>query len=108
MLKAYFREDELIADAVTPSADGTRLDSRGDLALTVGGEINKLAFNAAMGRNFAGIHYRSDALAGMTLGEEVAISCLQDWVECLHEDFPGFRFTRFDGRVVEVTKQPFM
>ena len=28
--------------------------------LTVGGELNKLAANVALGRNFAGIHYRSD------------------------------------------------
>jgi len=33
-----------------------------------------------MGRNFAGIHYRSDAVAGIRLGEEVAITVMEDLV----------------------------
>jgi len=37
------------------SADGTSLTPYEDTALTVGGEINKLAFNVAMGRDFAGV-----------------------------------------------------
>ena len=51
--------------------------------MTVGGELNKLAANIAMGRNFAGIHYRADADHGMRLGERVAIACLQDDACCL-------------------------
>jgi hypothetical protein len=33
--------------------------------LTVGGELDKLAGNVSYGRNFAGIHWRSDASAGL-------------------------------------------
>ena len=51
------------------SSDGLSLMPCDGLALSVGGEINKLAFNVAMGRNFAGIHYRSDMMAGFRLGE---------------------------------------
>jgi len=70
----------------------------------VKGEIEKLAFNIAMGRNFAGIHYRSDAAAGIRLGEEVTISVLEDLVNTFNEDFAGFKFTRFDGTPVHVRK----
>lgn len=57
-----------------------------------------------MGRNFGGIHYRSDASAGVRLGEEVAISVLEDLVNTFNEDFDGFRFTRFDGSEVTIRR----
>ena len=69
---------------------------------TVGSEVNKLAFNVAMGRDWAGIHYRSDAVEGLRLGESVAISVLQDLVQTYTENFDGFSFTRFDGTPVTV------
>jgi len=64
--------------------------------------VNKLAFNAAMGRDFAGIHYRSDAEAGMVLGENVAIALLQDMANTYAENFTGFQFTRLDGAPVMI------
>jgi hypothetical protein len=105
MLKAFFDEQGLITDCVMASADGTTLEPCDGLALTVGGEINKLAFNIAMGRNYAGIHYRSDAEASFVLGEEVAIAMLEDVVGTLTEDFPGFQFTRLDGTPVSIARQ---
>ena len=57
-----------------------------------------------MGRNWAGIHYRSDALGGIRLGEEVGISILQDLARCCAEDFVGFAFTRYDGTPVSVSR----
>jgi hypothetical protein len=58
-----------------------------------------------MGRDFAGIHYRSDAEAGIRLGEDVAIAMLQDLVDTFAEDFTGFKFTRVDGTPVEIANQ---
>ena len=104
MLKAFFDETQILTDCVVASADGTTLTPYDDTALTVGGEINKLAFNVAMGRDFAGIHYRSDAEAGFRLGEDVAIAMLQDLVQTFAEDFAGFQFTRLDGTPVSITK----
>jgi hypothetical protein len=104
ILKACFDETQLLTDTVQSSADGMSLLPLGDVALTVGGEVNKLAFNVAIGRNFGGIHYRSDAEAGFRLGEDVAIAMLQDLVTTLTEDFCGFRFTRLDGTPVSITK----
>ncbi len=107
LLKAFFDENGLVTDAVVPSADGTQLLPYTGAALTVGGEINKLAFNIAMGRNFAGIHYRSDAMAGFVLGEDVAIAKMQDLVNTFTETFSGFQFTRLDGTAVQITPQSF-
>jgi hypothetical protein len=103
LLKAFFDENGLVTNCVTASADGTTLLPYSG-ALTVGNEINKLAWNIAIGRNFAGIHYRSDAMAGFQLGEDVAIAKLQDLVNTFTEDFVGFQFTRLDGTPVQITK----
>src|SRR6266850_851078 len=103
ILKAFFDENALLPDCVMASADGLSLMPCHDFAPTVGQEINKLAFNIPMGRDWAGIHYRSDATAGLRLGEEVAISILQDLVRTYNEDFPGFRFTRFDGTPIIIS-----
>ena len=104
VLKAFFAENVVVPDCVVPTSDGRSLESYRGPALTVKGEIEKLAFNIAMGRNFAGIHYRSDAAAGIRLGEEVAITVLEDLVNTFTEDFAGFRFTRFDGAAVHIAK----
>ena len=105
MLKAFFDEMQIVTNCVQASSDGLSLLPFGDVALTVGGEINKLAFNVAMGRDFAGIHYRSDAETGLRLGEDVAIAMLQDLVQTFAEDFSGFRFTRLDGTAVSIAKR---
>ncbi|XXY28961.1 hypothetical protein WMF15_00950 [Sorangium sp. So ce233] len=83
-------------------ADPTRLVPYSGPPLTVGGELNKLATNYAFGRNWAGIHWRTDAAASLALGEEVAISLLRDERRTFREPFEGFTFTRFDGKRVTV------
>lgn len=97
VLKAFFNESYILPNPVVPSADGLSLLPYSGSPLTVGGELNKLAANIAMGRNFAGIHWRSDGTEGIKLGEEVAIRILQDYRNTYHEDFFGFSFTKFDG-----------
>lgn len=104
VLKAFFDENGLVPNCVMASADGLSLLPCDDFAPTVGAEVNKLAFNIPMARDWAGIHYRSDAFAGLLLGEQVAISVLQDLVQTYNEDFPGFQFTRFDGTPVTIGK----
>ena len=64
--------------------------------------MNKLASNIAFGRNFAGVHWRSDYAESLRLGEAVAISILRDQRRCYAEDFDGYTFTKFDGRTVAV------
>jgi hypothetical protein len=103
ILKAFFDESRVIANPVQPDpADPTRLVPYNGPPLTVGGELNKLAVNFGFGRNWAGIHWRSDASASMALGEEVAIGMLRDERNTLREPFDGFSFTRFDGSRVTI------
>ena len=102
LMKAFFDENALVPNAVAPSADGLSVAPYNDLALTIGDESDKLAYNIAMGRNWAGVNYRSDAAAGLLLGEEVAIGILCDAADALTETFPGFQFTRFNGTPVTI------
>ena len=103
VLKACFDEDFVIPDPVMPNSDGTELEDYEGPDLTVGGELNKLASNIAYGRNIAGVHFRSDAQAGMRLGEAVAVEVLRDMKDTyVKGDFGGFFFTNFDGEVVEI------
>ena len=62
MLEAVFDEDFVIPNPVEPTPDGTSLVPYTGPPLTVGGELNKLAFNVGMGRVFGGIHWRSDVV----------------------------------------------
>ena len=100
ILKAIFDESYVIPNPVVPSADGLSLiPYTGSDAgkLTVGGELNKVASNVGIGRNIAGVHWRSDYSASLKLGEQLAISVLRDQRLTCQEEFEGFTFTRFDG-----------
>jgi hypothetical protein len=102
MLKAFFQESFVIPNPVVPSADGQQLLPYRGGPLTLGGELNKLAMNISIGRDFAGVHWRSDAEEGLRLGETVAIRTMQDLRRLYHEDFPGFSLTRFDGTTITI------
>jgi hypothetical protein len=105
VLKTCFDSSMLLPACVEPAADGLSLEECRDYSPTVGEEVNKLAFNVSMGRNWAGIHYRSDCVAGLKLGEDVAISILQDLAHTYTEDFKGFTFQRLSGVEVHITPQ---
>ncbi|OLE55791.1 MAG: hypothetical protein AUG51_01905 [Acidobacteria bacterium 13_1_20CM_3_53_8] len=109
ILKAWFREStKLVNLGVTPlqpTDDGsTLLPYAGADAndLTVGGELNKVASNVAVGRNIAGVHWRSDGTESLKLGEEVAIRLLRDQRGTYNEAFRGFSLTKFDGSTIAV------
>ena len=55
--------------------------------MTVGGELNKLAANIALGRNIAGVHWRSDYTESIVLGEEVAVKLMTEQAKDFAEDF---------------------
>ena len=105
VLKAWFDESWVLPRAVVAGADGKRLARyRGAErdALTVGGELEKLAANIALGRNFAGIHWRSDMSASLRLGEAVALGILEEQVSGYAER-AAFTVTLFDGSVVTIS-----
>ena len=115
ILKAFFDEEWKFTDpkkAVENDDGSTELQSIDpDEPLTIESEANKLAANTHLGRNFAGIHYRSDGVAGMRIGERVAIGYLSDVLANknpeLYDGSRGeFEFTPFDaddGETVTVT-----
>jgi len=97
-LKAFFDENAVVPEPVVPSSDGLSLSPWTGPPLAVGGELDKLAANLSMGRNFAGIHWRTDMSAGLALGEAVATEVLAQLELTGNETFTGFSFRRFDGR----------
>jgi membrane-associated phospholipid phosphatase len=102
MLKALFNESFVIPNPVVASDDGLVLNPYTGPPLTVGGELNKLASNQSLGRVAAGVHYHSDHLAGLQLGEAVALSILRDTATIYNEVFSGFTLTRFDGTPITI------
>ncbi|WP_439027514.1 vanadium-dependent haloperoxidase [Haloarchaeobius sp. DT45] len=98
VLKAFFD-----GEAPMPVAVGTPGETTEPL--TVGGELHKLAENVSIGRDWAGIHYCTDAIWGYRLGEAVALAFLVDRARTYAESygFEGFTLTTFDGDQVRVT-----
>lgn len=86
ILKAWFDHGWPMRDggdpiAYVPAADGGSLDdvaSTLDAPLTVEGELNKLAANISIGRNWAGVHYYTDYFESFRLGERIALSLLEE------------------------------
>ena len=76
---------------------------KGDL--TIVGELNKLASNAALGRNFAGVHFRSDGDQGLAIGEQIAIQYLESKLQeyALKSALNSFTLEKFDGTIIEIT-----
>jgi hypothetical protein len=92
---------------VDPSLDGmpdegTKLTNYNS-TLKVGDELNKLASNIGIGRNMAGVHYRSDYSESIIIGEKIAISILNDHRRTYNEDY-SFSFTKFDGTPITISK----
>lgn len=105
MMKAFFNGDFVIPAPVMPNEDGTALVAYTGGDLTIEGELNKLASNISLGRDVAGVHYRTDGDLGMVAGEDYAISILRELVNTYNEDFTGFSFNRFDGTPVTINKE---
>jgi len=75
--------------------------------MTVYGEINKLASNIGIGRNWANVHYRTDGIESLKLGELVAIKYMEDKLSSMIENNSDnkhlkIKFTRFDGSVYTI------
>jgi len=100
VLKAFFDESYVIPNPVVASSDGQNLDPWIGADLTFGGEVNKLANNISLGRDLAGVHYRTDGVDGIGVGEDIAIQYLMDLSRGYNEEFEGWTLTRFDGQEI--------
>lgn len=72
------------------------------ILMTVGGELNKLACNVAMGRSMGGVHWRSDNTRSLRLGEQVATIILKRQNKDYAEQPFSLSYTNFDGNLVTV------
>jgi hypothetical protein len=106
ILKAFFDENTVIESPQQANVDGSALTTYtppvGEPAMTVGGELNKLAGNIALFRNAAGVHWRSDYTESLPLGEAVAIGLLQEMSLGFNEDDAFFELTKFDGQKIRI------
>jgi len=95
-------------DVFEPSTDGVSLttytgDDRDNL--DINGELSKLAYNISFGHGIhAGIHFRSSTYWSILLGEQVALSVLQDRASSYMEPFT-ISITKFDGTIATISNQ---
>jgi hypothetical protein len=102
ILKAFFNEEFAVPRPVEAKADGSALEPWQGKPLTLGDEIDKLACNIALGRDAAGVHYRSDSIQGLFVGEQQALGLLCDYSRTYNERFEGFVLTKFNGEKIRI------
>src|ERR1700674_439970 len=100
VLKAFYNESFVIPNPMVASSDGLSLVPYTGGSLTIGNELNKLAANIARARDASGVHWRSDGMSGLLLGEALAIKILKDLKANYWEPFAGFQLTKFNGRTI--------
>ncbi len=101
VLKFFYNGDFILADPMVPTPDWKDLQDyvapAGEAPLTVNGELHKIASNISFGHGtHAGIHWRSDTLTSIQLGEAVALSYLRDQAATYNERF-SIGITKLDG-----------
>ncbi|MCI5220055.1 MAG: bromoperoxidase [Candidatus Electrothrix sp. LOE2] len=69
--------------------------------LTVEGELNKLASNIAIGRDWAGVHYFSDYIESLRMGEQIAIGILEEQKLTYGENF-SMTVPLYDGGSIRI------
>ncbi len=116
VLKFFFNGSQKIRPLLTgagrdvyePSTDGLSLNTYAGAdrnSLDINGELNKLAYNVSFGHGIhAGIHFRSSTYWSILLGEQVALSILQDRARSYNEPFT-INITKFDGTTATITNQ---
>ncbi len=85
-------------------ANGTSLLDRSGTysdTLTVEGELNKLAGNISIGRDWAGVHYYTDYIESLRLGEQIALGILKEQKLTYGENF-SLTVPLFDGTNVRI------
>ena len=69
--------------------------------LTVEGELNKIASNISIGRNWAGVHYFTDYIESLRMGELIAIGILEEQKLTYGENFT-MTIPLFDGGTIRI------
>lgn len=108
LLKGFFDHGFELRDAagkplvLEPNADGSALVALNiDQVLTVEGELNKLAANISIGRDWAGVHYFTDYIESLRLGEQIALGLLEEQRLTYGENF-AMTVPLFDGGAIRI------
>ncbi|MFK8184081.1 MAG: vanadium-dependent haloperoxidase [Phormidesmis sp.] len=102
ILKAFFDHGHVLPQPYVISRTGVGLESVDHaLALTVEGELNKLAANISIGRDWAGVHFFTDYYESARLGEKIAIGMLEEQKLTYGENF-SMTVPLFDGGTVRI------
>lgn len=102
ILKAFFDHGYVLPQPYTISRNGTQLESVDhSLSLTVEGELNKLAANISIGRDWAGVHFFTDYYESVRLGERIALGILEEQKLTFGENF-SMTVPLFDGGSVRI------
>lgn len=119
ILKAFFDTDAVLVESpdgavrfkhcekrdkklqYRPHLTGSCLEKEeASIGLTLETELNKLAANISIGRNFAGVHFFSDYFDSLRMGEQVAIGILQEQAITYPTDDFLMTLRTFDGKTV--------
>jgi len=109
ILKAFFDHKHPLTvagkdtKAFVPTPDGSRLVKVPVIGgtLTVEGELNKLASNISIGRGWAGVHYFTDYIESLRMGEQIAIGILEEQKLTFAENF-SMTVPLFDGGSIRI------
>ena len=85
-----------------PTGDSLEPYAKADaISMTVEGELDKLAHNLGVGRNWAGVHFRTELEYSLALGEAVGIAHLRAKLCEYHvartQSFQGWNLRLFNG-----------
>lgn len=106
ILKAYFDHGFNLSKAFggvwEPAPDGSKLiPVEPAPTLTIEGELNKVASNIAIRRDWAGVHYFTDYIESLRLGEQIALGLLEEQKLTFSENFT-MTVPLFEGTVVRI------
>ena len=103
ILKAFFDHRSVLPRPyVYPAPNGQALNiAEGTPDLTVEGELNKLAANISIGRDWAGVHYFTDYYESIKMGEQIAIGILAEQKLTYGENF-SMTVPLFNGDTIRI------
>ena len=109
VLKAFFDHKHPLTlagndtTAFVPTSDGSKLVTTPvtNGTLTIEGELNKLASNIAIGRDWAGVHYFTDYIESLRMGEKIALGILEEQKLTYGENF-SMAVPLFDGGSIRI------
>jgi hypothetical protein len=102
---SYYESGDAPVAFVPDASKNSLTDVNDGSYLTLEGELNKLAANISIARNMAGVHFYSDYFDSLRMGEEIAISILEEQALAYKTDPFVLSLTTFDGDVRRIGRR---